>query len=101
NIVVDKEAYYSSLIYTILALVGIRAEFEVQTAKGRLDAQIEFKDKVYLFEFKYDKPAKEALGQIVEMCYPDKYKGKKKEIILVGVGFNRKEKLIDFDVQQV
>ncbi|MFH0925893.1 MAG: AAA family ATPase [bacterium] len=96
NLIVEREAYYSSLIYTILALVGIRAEFEVQTAKGRLDAQIEFKEKIYLFEFKYDRPAEEAIEQIIEMRYFDRHKGKGKDVILIGVGFKRKEKLFEF-----
>ncbi|MGA1825938.1 MAG: AAA family ATPase [bacterium] len=100
NIVVEKEAYYSSLLYTILALVGIRAEFEVQTALGRLDAQIEFQDKVYIFEIKYDKSSQEALDQIIHMRYADKYKGKNKHVILLGVGFNRKDKLIEYTMKE-
>lgn len=98
NMIVEQENYYSSLIYTILALAGIRAEFEVQTATGRLDAQIEFKDKVYIFEFKYDKPCQEALDQIISKGYADKYKGKGKDVIMVGVGFNRGEKIIEYCV---
>ncbi|MGA1870338.1 MAG: AAA family ATPase [bacterium] len=100
NIIVEKEVYYSSLLYTILALVGIRAEFEVQTAIGRLDAQIEFKNIIYIFEFKYDKSAQEALDQIIRMRYRDKYKGSNKDIILLGVCFNRKAKSIEYIMRQ-
>ncbi|MFH0926380.1 MAG: hypothetical protein V1872_12265 [bacterium] len=44
----------------------------------------------------YDKPAKEAMEQIIKIRYFERHQGKGKDIILIGVGFNRKEKLIEF-----
>jgi len=79
---VKKEAYYSSVIYTILALVGINAEFEQMNNLGRLDCAIKISDKVYIFEFKLNQPAEEALKQIKDKKYADKYdKGLKKYLI--------------------
>ena len=81
---INKEAYYSSVIYAILALVGINAEFEQMTNIGRLDCAIKFKDKVYIFEFKLNQSAEDALKQIKEKKYADKYSNDLKKYI-VGV----------------
>jgi len=81
---VKKEAYYSSVIYTILALVGINAEFEQMNNLGRLDSAIKISDKVYIFEFKLNQPAEEGVKQIKEKKYADKYEKSLKKY-LIGV----------------
>jgi len=81
---VKKEAYYSSVIYTILALVGINAEFEQMNNLGRLDCAIKISDKVYIFEFKLNQPAEEGVKQIKEKKYADKYEKSLKKY-LIGV----------------
>lgn len=79
---VKKEAYYSSIIYALLAIVGINAKFEEMSNIGRLDCAIQLYDKVYIFEFKLNQPAENALQQIKEKKYADKFGAVKK--ILVG-----------------
>jgi len=81
---VKKEAYYSSVIYTILALVGINAEFEQMNNIGRLDCAIKISDKVYIFEFKLNQPAADALKQIKDKKYSEKYEKDLKKY-LIGV----------------
>ena len=54
-------------------------------------------DKVYVIEFKVDKPGK-ALEQIREKGYHEKYLGGDREVYLVGVSFDSAEKNIsDFE----
>ena len=62
----DKEAYYHSLIYLLLKVLGLTIQAEVHTNRGRVDAVIISHDKVMIFEFKYGKNAAKALAQIKE-----------------------------------
>lgn len=49
---IPKEAYYHSLAYMMLRLAGVQVILEKETEKGRIDAVLEFPDKVYIIEFK-------------------------------------------------
>ena len=59
---------------------------EVKTNKGRIDAVIIDKD-IYIFEFKFDGDKDQALNQIKDKKYFEKYQGVGKEIYLFGVEF--------------
>ena len=89
----DKEAYYHSIIYLILTLMGVRVSAEVHTNKGRIDAVIQTSTHIYLFEFKLG-TAEKAIEQIEDKKYYEKYLPLGKEIVLIGVGFNVEEKNI-------
>ena len=64
-------------------------EAEVKTNKGRIDAVIIDKE-IYIFEFKFDGDKDQALSQIKEKKYFEKYQGKGKKIYLFGVEFTDK-----------
>jgi len=55
NLHVNQEAYYHSIFYAIMTILGFDTDAEVSTSKGRIDAVLELEDKVYVFEFKYCK----------------------------------------------
>lgn len=82
-----KEAYYHTVIYLALTLLEAEIHAEVQTNNGRLDAVIHTDTSIYIMEFKIDSPT-QALSQIKEKQYHQKYLPTSKEIKLVGVGFN-------------
>lgn len=83
----DREAYYHTVIYIILMLIGISIEPEDETNLGRIDAVIEEENTIYIMEFKLG-TADEALNQIKEKKYYEKYLSSPKAIKLVGVGFD-------------
>ncbi len=89
----DYEAYYHSILFIALNLVGVYLKAEVQTNKGRIDAVIETDKYIYLLEFKIGK-AETALQQIKDMKYYEKFQSSGKEIILLGVGFNKEDRNI-------
>ena len=68
---------------------------EVQTNDGRIDAVIETDDHIYLFEFKLDKTAQEAVTQIQAHKYHQKYQLKSKKVICVGANFNGEKRTVD------
>ena len=68
--------------------LGAEVEVEVATNNGRIDAVIESSDTIYIFEFKIDSPAEQALEQIIEKRYYQKYLSSGKRIMLVGAEFS-------------
>ncbi len=83
---ISKEKYYQTVFYLIFSLIGLKVEAEVKTNKGRIDAVIIDKD-IYIFEFKFNGDKGQALNQIKEKKYFEKYQGVGKEIYLFGVAF--------------
>nr|WP_239525658.1 ATP-binding protein [Marinitoga litoralis] len=93
NLHQNRESYYHSLIYTILASAGLNVTAEELTNLGRIDLVLEHNDKIYLFEIKLDKSAKESIEQIKEKKYYEKYKNY--EVYIIGVNINSEKRNID------
>jgi hypothetical protein len=49
----DREAYYHSIFYAVMSVLGFDMDVEVSVSKGRVDAVLELADKVYVMELKY------------------------------------------------
>ncbi len=96
NLYIDEERFFHSLFIMIMYLTGIQIESEVNTNIGRIDGVIEFSDKIYIVEFKYNKLPEEGLKQILSKRYYEKYLQKSKQIILLGVGFTRQSVKTEF-----
>jgi hypothetical protein len=95
---IDREAYYHSLFYLILNLLGVDIDLEVLTDKGRIDGVLVLEKQIYLMEFKYGRAGTElsgltaqALTQIKDRRYYEKYLTTGKTILLLGVAFVEKE----------
>ncbi|MBI4602036.1 MAG: ATP-binding protein [Planctomycetes bacterium] len=82
------EKYYQTIFYLVFALLGIRVHAEEHTSAGRIDAVAETAKRVFVFEFKLQGTAAEALAQIRDKKYHEKYLGSGKEITLVGAAFD-------------
>jgi hypothetical protein len=81
------EKYYQNIFYFVFNLVGLRLNVEVHTNLGRIDAVMEGKDWIMIFEFKVNKSAQAALDQIKENGYADQYRLQQKAIYLIGLNF--------------
>ena len=93
NIIADYEGYYSSIIFTFFAALGLEIVPEDITNKGRIDLTVKTPDSVYIFEFKVDS-SEPAIHQIMERKYYEKYQTEYKSIYLVGINFSSDEKNI-------
>ncbi|MBP9123787.1 MAG: ATP-binding protein [Ignavibacteriaceae bacterium] len=91
NLFIQEEKFYHSLFIMIAYLCGVEVEAEVNTNIGRIDGVIEFSDRIYIIEFKYNHPAEEGLKQIARKKYYEKFLTKGKPICLVGASFIGKE----------
>ncbi len=94
SIAVQHEKYYQSLVYAIFKLVGVSIDVEVSTNIGRIDAVIKTDQYIYVTEFKLRGTAEDAMRQIHEKKYYEKYLREGKEITLLGVAFDQNERNI-------
>jgi ATP-dependent exoDNAse (exonuclease V) beta subunit len=78
----------------MLTLTGMRVQAEEPTNVGRVDNVLDTGERIYIFEYKIDQPAQDALVQIREKGYYEKYRLHNKPIILVGVTFGTEAKNI-------
>ncbi|MEN8907776.1 MAG: PD-(D/E)XK nuclease domain-containing protein [Clostridiales bacterium] len=79
------ESYYHSMIYMIMTLLGVKMDLEENTDQGRIDGVIEFDSIIYIIEFKLDK-VQDAMKQIEDKKYYERYLKSNKKIILLGIG---------------
>jgi hypothetical protein len=84
------EKYYHTIFYLVFTLLGQFAESEVRSARGRADAVVKMKDRVYVFEFKLDKggSAEDALKQIDDKGYLIPYSAGNRKLVKAGVVFD-------------
>ena len=89
-----NEHYYHSLLYTLLTSFGADIRAEEPTAKGRSDITLLMPRGIYVMELKYDHTAQEALDQINQKGYADKYLLDGRPVSKVGIAFSSTERNI-------
>ncbi len=89
------ERDFQNVIYLIFMLMGQNVHTELHSAKGRADVTVEMRNVIYIFEFKRDKSAEEALEQIEDKGYARAYAADDREIVKIGVNFSSEKKNID------
>ena len=86
------EYNFQVAVYLTFTLMGQFTECEVHSIKGRADAVVQTGDAVYVFEFKTDDTAENALIQIDGSGYADKYKAGGKRIVKIGAAFSTEKR---------
>ena len=89
------EQNFQNVIYIVFMLLGQFVVTEWHSAKGRADCVVETDDYIYLFEFKRDKSASEALRQIEDSGYEKPYAADRRTLLKIGVNFNSSERTMD------
>ena len=100
---VDAKAYYHSIFVAVMNVLGFKTGAEVSVSRGRIDADLELGDKIYVFEFKYEKcppgadeetkrkisekALENGMKQIREEGYANKYTGSGKTLYLAAFAF--------------
>ncbi len=94
------EAYYHALFYLMISASGSHAQSSLLTCRGRIDMVVEFRDRVYILEFKCNQNAAMALQQIETKGYADRYKQDRRKLILLGLNFSTAERnLVEWQVK--
>lgn len=92
---VEQERHFQSVLYILSTLCGIYTEVETHTNVGRIDMVIKTDKYIYVMELKFDGSAEEAMAQIHEKGYADRYAADGRRIFLAGVNYNSKDRNID------
>ena len=97
----QDENHYKTIFYLIFKLsLPFVTNTEVRSSAGRADAVVETDDAVYVFEFKLDGSADEALKQIDDKGYLLPYSatlaenGTPKKLVKVGSNFDKEKRTL-------
>ena len=94
---ITLEKYYQTIFFVICRLLTRHVWVEQATNIGRIDAVLEFEQRIVIIELKVNKSSHAALEQIKEKKYADSYMRGGKEILLVGINFDSKTRNISDD----
>ena len=94
------ESHYHYTFYLIFRLLSCYSTFtEKANSRGRADMIVETTDYVYIFEFKLDGTAAEALKQIEDKGYAEPYAADKRKLFRIGVAFSSEKKnIVEWEV---
>ena len=85
----ELERYFHYTFYLILRMISVYTVFtEKEQSEGRVDCVIETPDYIYIFEFKRDGTAKEAIEQINEKGYAREYESDRRKLYKIGCNFS-------------
>ena len=91
----DAELYFHNAVALIFKMVGFYTDTERHTSDGRMDMVVQTADYIYLFEFKLDKSADEALAQIEEKQYALPFANDPRKLYKIGVNFSSETRRIE------
>ncbi|MDY6307011.1 MAG: AAA family ATPase [Oribacterium sp.] len=97
----DREEFYQYMTYAMFFWVGEDMKLEEATNIGRIDAVLNADGHLYIIEFKLNKSADEAAGQIADRKYVEKYmipaKREGKDIRALGINFSTADAMRNID----
>ena len=88
------ERDFQNVIFLTFLLLGQFVQVEQHTSKGRADCIVETDKYVYVFEFKRDGGADEALAQIEAQGYAAPYVADSRTLVKIGAVFSSEQKNI-------
>ena len=91
----EQERHFQSVMFILTALCGYHVQIEEHTNKGRMDMTVQTNDYVYIFEFKFNKSAEEALAQIDEKGYAERFQSDERTLMKIGVNYSTAERNIN------
>ena len=85
----ERERYFQYTFYLIMRLISVYTVYtEKVQSQGRVDCIVETPQYVYIFEFKLDGTADEALQQIKDKGYAREYASDKRQVFKIGASFS-------------
>ena len=92
----DFETHFQYTFYIIFRLLSCYTTLiEKQNSKGRADIVVESDNDIYIFEFKLDGSAQEALQQIADKQYALPYLADRRVVHKIGVNISSKTRTVD------
>ena len=102
NYVKAEEKFFHAIIHLIFTMVGSDPRTEMHTPIGRMDTVVITATRIYLFEFKINETAKEAIQCIKDRNYAASLRLRNLPITAVGVSFSAQTKGVeDWDKEEL
>ena len=92
NYIKDQEKFFHAIIHLIFTMIGSDPRSEMHTAIGRMDTVVILSHRIYLFEFKLNETAADAIQCIKDRNYAASLRLRNLPITGVGVVFSTKTK---------
>lgn len=84
----DKEIHFQNMTAIVFKMLSFVTHTEVHSARGRCDLEILSDRYIYIFEFKVDGTAIEAMDQIFEQGYAKRFYADPRTKFLIGANFS-------------
>ena len=92
----DRELYFHYTFYLLMRLISCYTVYtEKQLSQGRADCIVETPKYIYIFEFKLDGTARQAIEQIRQKGYATPYLADSRQLFIVGASFSSTTGTID------
>ena len=88
------EGFYEYTLYLIFSMLNVYAQTQVRCRGGRIDMVVLMPDTTYVFEFKTNGTAQEALAQIDNRGYALSYNTENRNVVKVGAHFDIKSRTL-------
>jgi len=82
------EGFYEYTLYLIFSMLNVYVQTQVRCRGGRIDMVVLMPDTTYVFEFKTNGTAQEALAQIDSHGYALSYDTENRKVVKVGARFD-------------
>lgn len=92
---INLEQHYQDVAYLVFRLLGCLVNAEYKSATGRMDMVVKMPDYIYVFEFKMNKSAAEALTQIDTKDYLLPFRADGRKLVKIGANFSNEMKNLD------
>ena len=98
---VNAEGFYEYTFYLIFSMLNVSVRTQVKCAGGRIDMVVWMPNTTYVFEFKVNDTAQNALKQIDERGYAFAYQTENRQVVKIGVKMNAETRTIeDWEVEE-
>ena len=88
------EGHYQQVLYILFSLLGIYADIEVRTPRGRVDVVLRTASTLYVMELKLNQGAEAAMRQIDLKQYPERFALCGLPVVKVGINFDGEKKTL-------
>ena len=95
---IRDEAEAKRYFLLFFSMLGANPVPEFSSARGYADAVVETPGGVYVLEFKYNRTSDEAIKQIRERGYAEKWRHGERPVTLSGINFDPEKRNIDIPV---
>lgn len=94
DIIPNEEKHFQTIMVLLVKMLGFYVEAEYRTSDGRIDMVVKSQKYIYVFEFKFNGSAEDALNQIDTKGYLLPFKADGRKLYKIGMNFSKEQRRI-------